>query len=621
MVSLDGRGPVSLDALKQMCGVLVHRGPDDEGFYVDGNVGLGMRRLSVIDISGGHQPISNEDGSIWVVFNGEIYNFPELRRELESRGHEFATNTDTETIVHAYEEYGVDCVSRFNGMFGFAIWDGRDRKLVLARDRVGIKPLYYYLDSHCIVFASELKAILQLKQVPRELDYAALDTFLTFEYVPAPLSIFQGVRKLLPGHVLVLQDGAVSIRKYWDIEPRPPHDSEEELPHDLYELLKDAVRARLISDVPLGAFLSGGLDSSTIVCLMSELMDRPVKTFSIGFDDPSYNELGYARAVAGHFGTDHQELVIQPNVVELVESLVGYLDEPFADVSAFPTYLVSQLARQSVTVALSGDGGDELFAGYDWYVAGKVERYYRRLPRALRNSVIPGLLGRISPSARKRGLVNNLKRFAEGAALPRSARHFRWATFLAQPTKADLFTEELKSHVDGHDPYAGFVDYLDLFEEADSLWREQFADVKTYLPDDILVKLDRMSMANSLEARTPFLDHRVVEFAASVPSHLKLRGFTRKYLLKRAMASRLPGQVLTRRKEGFSIPMKNWLRQELRPLMEEVLSPQRLGAAGLFNPACVQTLKDQHQEGVANRSHLLWSLMMFEMWRETYLKG
>jgi asparagine synthase (glutamine-hydrolysing) len=619
MVYHDRNRPVSPKDLERMCHTLIHRGPDDEGLFVDRNAGLGMRRLNVIDLVTGHQPISNEDGSIWIVFNGEIYNYPELRKELVAKGHKFSTNTDTETIIHAYEELGADCVRKLNGMFAFAIWDGRDRKLVLARDRLGVKPLYYFLDDRGLVFGSELKAILAYRGIPRTIDLEALDSFLTFEYIPAPLSIFQGIKKLSPGHTLVLQDGKASLHRYWDLQFKRISGHEEELGQALYELLKDAVRMRLLSDVPLGAFLSGGIDSSTIVCMMSQLMDCPVKTFSIGFDDPSYNELQYARAIAQHFGTDHHELTIRPDIVNLVESLVKYLDEPLADVSIFPTYLVSELARQSVTVVLSGDGGDELFAGYEWYIADRIARSYRRLPSILRSRWLPRVADRLPPSARKKGLINKLKRFIDGAALPDALQHFRWNTFMTAQTKSQLYSDELKRAMGDRDAHARLVAYLEAFEDADPLWQQQFADIKTYLADDILVKVDRMSMANALEARTPYLDYRVVEFAAGLPSHLKLNGFTTKYLLKQCMASKLPSAILNRRKEGFSIPMKNWLRQELRSWLLEVLSPERINKDGFFNASYVEKLKAEHLQGTANHSHQLWSLMIFEIWRDTYL--
>ena len=602
-----------------MSDTLTHRGPDDEGFFVDRNVGLGMRRLNVIDLVTGHQPISNEDGSIWIVFNGEIYNYPELRKELEKKGHRFSTNTDTETVVHAYEEYGENCVKHLNGMFAFAIWDGPRQRLVLARDRLGVKPLYYFLNDRLLVFGSEPRAILQHPEVPAALDLEALDSYLTFEYIPTPLSIFNGIKKLPPGHVLVKQDGKVSIRRFWEIRYKRREGSEQELCEELGELLQDSVRRRLLSDVPLGAFLSGGIDSSTIVSLMAQSMDRPVKTFSIGFDDPSYNETAYARMVHKLYGTEHHELIIKPDVVDLVHKLLTHLSEPLADVSVFPTFLVSQLARQHVTVVLSGDGGDELFAGYEWYVAEKIEQYYQKLPGALRRRWIPLLMSSIPPSSQKKGAVNKLKRFVEGSALPAPLGHFRWSTFLTEDKKTQLYSGDLKRLVGQTDACSRFVDHLKAVPEADPLWRQQFADIKTYLVDDILAKVDRMSMANSLEARTPFLDYRIVEFAASLPSNLKLKGVETKYLLKRCMASKLPKEILDRKKEGFSIPIKNWLKKELRPLMEEVLSPQRIKSEGLFNATYIEKLKSDHLKGTANNSHQLWSLMLFESWRDVYL--
>jgi asparagine synthase (glutamine-hydrolysing) len=505
-------------------------------------------------------------------------------------------------------------------MFAFAIWDRCSQKLLLARDRLGVKPLYYFVDDRCLAFGSELKALLEHSGIPKAIDLEALDCFLTFEYIPAPLSIFRDIKKLPPGHVLVLQDGRVSIRQYWDLRSSRLEGSEEDLSQAFYDLLKDSVRMRLVSDVPLGAFLSGGIDSSTIVCLMSEIMDRPVKTFSIGFDDPSYNELQYARIVAQHFNTDHHDLVIQPDVVDLAQDLVRYLDEPLADVSIFPTYLVSRLARQHVTVVLSGDGGDELFAGYEWYIADRIERYYRRLPTAVRTRWVPQLVNRIPPSTHKKGLVNKLKRFVEGSVLPDSLQHFRWNIFMTEEKKNHLYSEELKSSMDHGEACSRWIAYLHAADGAGLLWRQQFADIKTYLVDDILVKVDRMSMANSLEARTPYLDYRVVEFAAGLPEHLKLKNLRTKYLLKRCMSTRLPCEVLSRKKEGFSIPMKNWLKQELRPLMQEVLCPERIRREGFFNVSYVETLKSEHLQGIANHSHQLWSLMIFGIWRDLYLQ-
>ncbi|RMH37836.1 MAG: asparagine synthase (glutamine-hydrolyzing) [Nitrospirae bacterium] len=618
----DG-GRVSHQTVARMCETLVHRGPDDQGIFVDRQIGIGMRRLNVIDLVSGHQPIANENEQIWVVFNGEIYNFQDLRMELENRGHKFRTHSDTETIVHAYEEYGPECVSKFNGMFAFAIWDSQRQRVMLARDRVGVKPLYYALDDRRLVFGSELKAILASKEVTTTLDPEALDTFLTFEYIPAPLSIFREIRKLPAGHWLLIDDHQVTLHRYWDLERRAESDcrkpSWDEWQEEFLALFKDAVRLRLISDVPLGAFLSGGVDSSAVVAFMKELTDQPVKTFSIGFDDPSYNELPYARQVATTLHTAHREHIIKPDIVHLTHQLLKYLDEPLADVSVFPTFLVSKLARQEVTVSLSGDGGDELFAGYEWYVAQQVDRYYQRLPAAVRTRVMPRLCRLIPPSEHKKGFINKLKRFIEGASLDPQLQHFRWCLFLSNEKRQACYHPDFFATLADHDACDRFLHYLQHHARADWLWRDQFADIKTYLVDDVLTKVDRMSMANSLEVRTPFLDYRVVEFAARMPSRWKLHRLETKHFLKKALASRLPTPILYRKKEGFSIPMKNWLKRELRPLMEDVLSSDRLKREGVFNPEYVETMKREHLAGSANWSHELWALMMFEMWRDHYL--
>ena len=615
----DSTLTVSPEDVKRMCRTLVHRGPDDEGFYFENNVGLGMRRLNIIDLHTGRQPITNETGSVWIVFNGEIYNFLELRSELEGKGHVFATHTDTETIVHAYEEYGDDCVQHLNGMFAFAIWDRDRERLLLARDRIGVKPLFYFVNERFLAFGSELKALLAYQEIPRSLDFSALDVFLTFEYIPAPLSIFRGIYKLPPGHTLVFQKGEIQVRKYWELKYNNCEIELKNAEEGLMTLLRDAVRLRLRSDVPLGAFLSGGIDSSAIVGMMVELVDQPVKTFSIGFDDPSYNELKYAKIVANTFGTDHHELVIQPDIVNLVEELIGFLDEPLADVSVFPTYLVSKLTKEYVTVALSGDGGDELFAGYDWYMAAKLDRTYRKFPEIFKKQWLPTLVQFFPPSAQKKGLINKCKRFVHGASLDPSLQHFRWNLYLTDRQKRVLYSKALKRELESRGPFSPFVEYLNRHHYADPLWQQQFADTKTFLVDDILVKVDRMSMAHSLECRNPFLDYRLVEFAFALPSRLKLNGFQTKYILKRCMAHKLPKAIQNRKKEGFSIPMKNWLRGELRPMLEHVLSSRKIKEEGFFNPDFVEKLKFDHLKGLSNNSHLLWSLMTFHIWKDRYL--
>jgi len=615
-----------------MCGVIRHRGPDDEGFYVEDPVGLGMRRLSIIDLQGGHQPMPNGDRSLWVVFNGEIYNFQEIKGELEKKGHRFQTRSDTEVILHSYEEYGKDCVKRFRGMFAIALWDKKEKKLILFRDWIGIKPLYYYVDAEKLIFGSEIKSILTCPGISRELNFKALDRYLTFEYIFAPETIFQKIHKLPPAHLLTWHNGELKITSYWDVPLGEDGKGtnfaknrwgEEDYLEELYAVLKESVRLELISDVPLGAFLSGGIDSSTVVGLMSELSDRPVKTFSIGFEDQSYNELNFARKVARHFGTDHHEFILKPNLEDLVVHLADYLDEPLGDFSIFPTYLVSKMAREHVTVALSGDGGDELFAGYDTYLADRIGRYYERLPGFIRNQGIARWLHHIPPSRKKKGVINLAKRFVEGVELPPQLRHTRWMTFLKQEEKSQLYSSFFKDQLRGEATDKYIQDYFGqathFLQESERLNRQLYVDLKTYLPDDILTKVDRMSMATSLEARVPLLDHKVVEFAFQIPGHLKLRGFTTKYIFKKTMARLLPKEVIYKKKQGFSIPIKNWLRAELKPLLLDLLSETRIKKRGYFHQDCVNRWVQEHLHGRENHSHRLWALMVFEMWHQRYM--
>ncbi len=625
MLNFNRDEKVEESVVRQMCKVITHRGPDDEGVYVQENVGIGMRRLSIIDLAGGHQPICNEDGTVWIVFNGEIYNYQSVRAELIRKGHQFSTNSDTETILHAFEEYGEACPEKLNGMFAFAIWDDRNKRLFMARDRLGIKPLYYYLDNDCLIFGSELKSILQVKKVPRNVNPVALDKFLTFEYIPAPLSIFNEIHKLRQGHSLRWDRGRVNIRCYWDFTYNvPKKTSEAEICDELIDILQDAVKIRLMSEVPLGAFLSGGIDSSTIVALMSRVMDKPVKTFSIGFEDATYNELKYARIIAEKFKTEHHEFIIKPNAVDLTENLVkNYVDEPFGDFSLFPTYLVSKMAREYVTVVLSGDGGDELFAGYDPYIANKMARRYEAIPRILRKQVIEKLVAKIPPTEKKKGLVNRLKRFVEGAALPPDLQHVRWMTFLSEAEKDLLYSRDLMKQLNPAEYYDFIRGYFKAMSGCSPIDQQQYVDIKTYMVDDILVKVDRMSMATSLEARVPLIDYRVVEYTTKIPGMLKLAGLSHqktKYILKKAMERFLPHEILYRGKEGFSIPIKNWLKTDLKPMMMEVLSPENIKAEGFFNPDYVEQLKREHLNNVQNHSHRLWALMMFGIWYDIYIR-
>jgi asparagine synthase (glutamine-hydrolysing) len=622
VICLDPSETVPEPVLKQMNQTLYHRGPDDEGYYIAPGAGLAIRRLSIIDLATGRQPMANEDQTVWVVFNGEIYNYREVRRRLQQKGHLFATQADTEVIVHAYEEYGDDCLDQFNGMFGLAVWDAPRRRLLLARDRLGIKPMYYYLSPQHFFFGSELKAIIAHPAVPRDIDLVALDYFLTLEYVPGPRTIFNNIYKLPPGHRLIIEDGACRLEKYWAISYQSVPADEESCGETLAELIRDAVRMQLVADVPLGAFLSGGIDSSTVVAFMSQASDKPVQSFSIGFGDATYNELPYARLVAGAFGAQHHEEHLQPDVATLAEQLVTQFDEPFADFSIFPTYLVAQLARKSVKVVLSGDGGDELFAGYDTYVAQKLaHRYYDWLPGALRRNILPGLLDLLPPQPAKKGMVNKAKRFVEGAALPAAWQHTRWMMFINQSDKVQLYRPEVRLALNGDVATTTLLPYFEQAGHLDPLAQQQYVDVKTYLVDDILTKVDRMSMAVSLEARVPLLDHRIVEFALNLPPQMKLRGGTTKVLLRRAVAGLLPAEVLAKPKQGFSIPLKHWLRGPLRPLLTDLLSASTIGRDGYFEPQCVTRWISEHLDGRANHSHRLWALMVFTLWKQQVMEG
>ncbi len=606
--------------IKAMCDAIIHRGPDDEGQYIHGPVGLGMRRLAIIDLATGRQPIFNEEGDAVIVLNGEIYNHLELKRDLEKRGHRFRTRSDTEAILHAYEEYGENCPSHLNGMFAFAIWDARRQRLFIARDRIGKKPLYYHFDGRRLVFASEIKAILRLREIPREVDPRALDAYLTYEYIPAPLSIFKGIRKLPQGHWLSLDREGLRIRRYWQLHYRASAASEADLAAEFLDLLRDAVRIRLMSEVPLGAFLSGGLDSSAVVAMMSQTAEKGVKSYSIGFDNATYNELPWARMVARHFGTEHHEEIITPDAVGLTERIVRQLDEPLGDFSVFPTWMVSEMARKHVTVVLSGDGGDELLGGYETYIAERMARRYARLPGWLRKGAIEPLVALLPPTEKKKGFINKSRRFIEGCRLPADLQHVRWMIFLQEAEKGLLYSPALGEALADQDPYGFIRQAFAACDSPEPLDQQEYVDIVTYLADDIMVKVDRMSMAVSLEARAPFLDYRLVEFCASLPPHLRLNGKRSKYILKRAFRGILPDEILDRRKEGFSIPIKSWMKGELKPMLLDFLSPSALAATGWFEPAHVQRLIGEHLDGRENHSHRLWALLMFQMWHHQYMR-
>jgi len=611
------------DVLKRMNDRIRHRGPDDEGFFLEGKVGLAARRLSIIDLVTGHQPLSSHTGNAWITFNGEVYNFPDLRRDLEAKGVRFRTKTDTEVVVNMYEVYGLDFVERLRGMFAIAIYDRRAQRLILARDHVGIKPLYYHHDpqSHNLVFGSEIKALLPYPGIDRTLDTEALDLFLTLEYIPAPFSLFRSIRKLPAGHILIFDGNGPELRRFWEVSPDPAEGDFSRLRERFLGLLEEAVKMRMIADVPLGAFLSGGIDSSAIVATMSSLSAAPIKTFSIGFEEKSYSELPYAAEVARRFGTDHHWKKLSPDIQDLVHYLSDFFDEPLGDFSNFPTYLVSKTAREEVTVVLSGDGGDEIFGGYEHYIAQKMARILDVSLFRPAHRLFAQATHLFPPSPLKKGFVNRIKRFSEGLENPAENRHFRWMIFLSNYQKLHLYSADFiaETHLRSLPRRIPFDLYFDRARRFSGINRDLFLDLKTYLVDDILVKVDRMSMATSLEARVPLLDHRMVEFAFSLPSSHKVRARTTKWFFKRALAGILPEEIIQRRKEGFSIPIKNWLGHELKDLMMEYLSPARLAGSGLFNAGYVDQMIQDHLANRQNHSHRLWALILFHLWRERYL--
>jgi len=610
IVRWDGQ-PVREGEIRAMCGVMAHRGPDDEGVYIGDGVALGMRRLSIIDLNNGYQPISNEDGTIWIVFNGEIYNYQELRRDLEKRGHTLRTESDTETIVHLYEDLGPRCVDRLRGMFAFAIWDTRRRQILLARDRLGIKPLYYYERNGELLFASELKPILQLAQVERSLDWESVGHLFTTLATPATRSIVKGVSKLEPARFAVASQGRdIRVERYWDVDFSPnERATEAELVEELRERLAEAVTLHQVSDVPVGAFLSGGLDSSAVVAMMSRPKDVELKTFSIGFAEASHDELPYARQVAATFGTDHYDLVLRPNVVQIVEDLTWYLDEPFGDTSAIPTYMVSKLAAEHVKVVLSGDGGDELFAGYDKYVVEGRERMRERIPRAIRKTA--GAVGALMPH----GMTG--RRFLRHLALEGPARYFDASTMFHADEIRRLFRTEALTQIARHDPWsASRAEWREA--SGDWLAAAQYDDINRYLPLDILAKVDRMSMAHSIEARPPLLDHKFVEFAATIPARFRVQGRDTKYIFKKAMRGILPDTIIDRQKHGFAVPLAHWFRGELAGFARDVLLSRTCRDRGIFDTASVERLFELHTRG-RDLDLQLWTMLSFELWCQRFL--
>jgi asparagine synthase (glutamine-hydrolysing) len=616
IVEVGGRA-VDRDLLTAMTTVQAHRGPDGDGFVCRDGVGFGHRRLAIIDLVSGDQPMPNDDRSAWIVFNGEIYNYRELREELEARGTRFRTQSDTEVILRAYEAYGPECVTRLRGMFAFAILDERARQVFLARDRVGIKPLVYHWNGRRLLFASELKGILEASDVPRELDLEALGEYLGYHYVAAPRTIFRTVRKLPPASTLTLSldGGAPRVARYWTLRFSPQaRVSESEWIEGLRAHLAQAVRSHMISDVPIGAFLSGGLDSSTVVALMAQASSAPVRTFSIGFAESDFDELAYARQVAARYGTDHYELVVKPSALDVLPKLAWHFDEPFADSSAIPTYYVSKITREHVTVALSGDGGDENFAGYRRYARAqelhdRLDRGVLRLARPLLR-LAAGVLPVGAPGQAYAGLL--------GAG--DFGRYHRLMTYERSETLRHLLSADLRGAIAAPGParFSGLASELGAPDYVSAL---QLIDVNTYLPEDILTKVDRASMAVSLESRVPLLDHVLMEYAATIPSTLKLRDGQGKYILKRAMASSLPGDILTRRKMGFGVPLGDWFRGELREMVRDVLLSQAARERGLFRTAGIARLIEAHDTGRRDYSARLWALVCLELWMGQWLDG
>jgi len=610
--------PADRSLVGAMTEAIRHRGPDDDGFLVDGSLALGMRRLSIIDIAGGHQPMANEDRTVQLVFNGEIYNHRALRADLESRGHRFRTRSDTEVIVHGYEDHGLGVLDRLNGMFGFALWDARARRLVLARDRLGIKPLYWTVTRDGLVFGSELKSLLLHPAVGRHLDGDALRQYLAWEYIPSPRTPFMGVHKLPAATILVVEKGALRTEVYWRLRAQPPIRSEAEAGEGLRAHLERAVRLQMEADVPVGAFLSGGLDSSALVATLCAVRGGPVHTFSIGFGEEDYDETPFARQVAAALGTVHREEILRPDCRDLLEEVAAFLDEPFADNSILPTFLVSRLARREVKVALSGDGGDELFAGYEHYKAGRLLEWYGRVPAPVRKAIL-GLFGNgVERRPSKRGGARRrLRRLEEALSCPGFLAQARFMVRSAGAQRDGLIAEGAGGSPDGWlEPFAAIVGDSPFGDE--SLEHQQYLDLRTFLADDILVKTDRASMATSLEARVPYLDHELVEFAFRIPAGMKLRGLTGKWILRRAFRGRVPAAILRRRKSGFSVPIAAWLRHGLRPVARDLLHPARLRRQGLFRPERVGRLMDEHEAATADHGRALWALLMYQMWHDRF---
>ena len=636
---IDFKNSVRIEPIRRMCRVLTHRGPNDEGMVlikgdqyleikyfqtlpssVNGfDVALGHRRLSIIDLSeAGHQPMCNEDASVWIVFNGEIYNFQEIKERLEKKGHLFKSKSDTEVILHSYEEWGVECLSHFRGMFAFAIWDSRLQQLFMARDRLGEKPLVYFRQNGHFAFASEIKALLQVPDVERKVNDTAIHHYLTYQYVPSPDTIFEGIKKLPPAHYLLYdRDGNLKIERYWKLHFNSTHQTYpdlQELNDRIRTELEESVRLRLISDVPLGAFLSGGVDSSLIVGIMARLSEKPVKTFSIGFEEKEFDELSYARIVANHFSTEHHEFIVKPNAIEILPKLVWHYNEPFADSSAIPTYYVASLTKDFVKVVLTGDAGDENFAGYPRYLRSKWVALFTKIPEKVRKDLMPEFLRIFSSLHWREKTLNRLADFMEKLSSNQARNYSEQIKFFNAEEKENIYNEQFSKKLEHIDS----VDYLIAkFEElktGDLVDKLLYADINSYLPEDLLVKVDIATMANSLEARVPFLDHRFMEMVAGIPSKLKLRGMKSKFILKTAFKDFLPEPILKRGKMGFGVPLSKWFRNELKEYVYEILLDPKTLNRGYFKGEVIERLLKDHIELRYDHSARIWALLVLEMW-------
>ena len=600
---------------------IIHRGPDEDGFYVRENVGLAMRRLSIIDLASGQQPVHNEDKTKWLIFNGEIYNYQELRAGLLERGHKLYTKSDTEAVVCLYNEYGAGCLDHLRGMFAFAIWDESDRSLFIARDRVGKKPLLYSHQANGdLIFGSEFTALLEHPSISREVDHEAIDSYMSYLCIPAPQTAFKAIRKLEPGHWLKWKDGAIETRRYWlpDFSKKIKI-SENEAIEETTRILRESTKLRMISEVPLGAFLSGGVDSSTVVALMAQESSSPVKTFSIGFEEQDFSELKYARKVAAHVGAEYHEFIVRPNALDVLPTLVEHYGEPYADSSAIPTYYVSKETRQHVTVALNGDGGDESFAGYERYMAMELAEHYRRIPKPLRSLLIEGPANLLPTSELKKTRVRDVQRFFTSANEGRKQRYFRWMSTFKPAIKPELYTKDFANAVAGQNASHFLDQWFDRANGSGVLDASLLTDQMTYLPNDLLVKVDIASMANSLEARSPFLDHKLIEFAATLPENLKMRGLRPKSLLKKLAARLVPRNVVYRRKMGFGVPVGSWFRGEMKDFVRGVLLSEKSLGRGIVKPQMLTRYVDEHTSGRFDHAFQVWTLLMLELWYQRFI--